>query len=146
MRPPSLALLLAVAACSPGPAGPTTQSGTLEVGDMTLRSGEFFDPYAVRVTEGQWITVAVSTEGFDPYLIVRSPSGVQSEVDDSATGNTTSTQSVLRASEAGRWDVLVTSYAPGETGAYTVTIEVTDERPPGALTPPGPPTDSTITV
>ena len=137
----ALAAAFLLAACAPGPTGPTTESGALEDGDMTLSSGEFFDPFTVRVSEGQWISVEVTAEGFDPYLIVRSPSGPQSDTDDSETGNTASTQSVVQATEAGRWDVIVTSYAPGETGSYTVTYEVTDVMPASAAA-----TDSTVTV
>ena len=152
MRPALLALLtVALSACGSASAsgGPTTEAGTLELGDMTLPSGEYYDAFLVGADEGQWLTVEVTSEAFDPYLIVRSPGGEQSEIDDSESGNTTTTRSVLRVSEAGDWDVIVTSYAPGESGAYSVTYEVTDEQPAGPIpteeaTPAG--ADSTIAV
>lgn len=126
--------LIALAACTTrAPAGPTTEAGVLERGDLTLQSGEYFDAFAVTASGGQWITVEVTARDFDPYLIIRSPSGEQSDIDDSEHGNTTTTRSILRASEAGQWDILVTSYAPGESGAYSVTYEVSDERPADAL-------------
>ena len=112
------------------------------MGDMTLQSGEYYDEFSVSAAEGQWIEVEVSAEGFDPYLIVRSPSGSQSDMDDSEAGNTTSTRSVLRADEGGSWDIIVTSYAPGGTGTYSVTYSVADARPGGGA----PEADSTVTA
>lgn len=144
MRLPLFALV-GLAACSSAPSGPVTESGSLEVGDMTLQSGEYYDEFSVSAAEGQWIEVEVSAEGFDPYLIVRSPSGSQSDMDDSEAGNTTSTRSVLRADEGGSWDIIVTSYAPGGTGTYSVTYSVADAMPPGADAP-GPDADSTVTA
>lgn len=141
MRLLTLALAASLAACSSASDGPVTEAGSLDASDRTLQSGEYFDQYRVTASEDQWIRVEVTAEAFDPYLIVRSPSGVQSDVDDSESGNTTTTTSVIRASEGGRWDVIVTSYAPGGTGSYSVTYEVTDVMPEGAA-PRGP--DSTI--
>ncbi len=94
------------------------------------------------VREGQWITVTVTTDRFDPYLIVRSPGLEQSEIDD-AGSDTGATRMSVRAGESGRWEVLVTSYAPGETGDYTLTYHVTDAAPADAVAPDA---GETITV
>ena len=130
---PFLLGLLALGACRPGPQGPLAEDGTLGDGDLQLDTGEFFDAFEVRAREGQWIRVEVAAEGFDPYLILRGPDREQSEVDDSDEGDTTRTEMAVRATESGRWTVVVTSFAPGATGAYRVTAEVTDaapDRPP----------------
>ncbi|MEM1115807.1 MAG: hypothetical protein AAF845_16975 [Bacteroidota bacterium] len=129
MRALPLLLAVVLAACSSGPSGPVTESGALEVGDLTLQSGEYSDVYSVSAGEGQWISVTLEADGFDPYLIIRTPSGQQSDIDDSEEGNTTSTSTVLRASEAGSYDVIVTSFQSGETGSYSVTYEVSDTQP-----------------
>lgn len=129
-----LPLLLCLAACQSGPTGPVTEAGSLEAGDMTLASGEFYDSFSVNAREGQWIEVEVIADGFDPYLILRSPSEEQSEMDDSEEGDTSTTRMAIRAPESGRWLALVTSYAPGGTGTYTVTYSVSDQAPTG-LTP-----------
>ena len=123
--------LLALAACQTGAPGPITETGALEDDDLQLTSGELYDGFEVQAREGQWIRVAVVADGFDPYLIVRSPTEQQSEVDDSDEGDTRRTELAVRATESGRWTALVTSFAPGSTGTYSVTIEVTDEAPAG---------------
>ena len=128
-----LSALLALSACQPAtPAGPVTESGTLELGDLTLGSGEYYDLHTVSMDEGEWLKVSVSSTEFDPYLIVRTPSGAQSEIDDPEDGNTEYVETVVRASESGSWDIGVTSFEPGETGASEVTYEVTAESPAGA--------------
>ncbi|WP_412063160.1 hypothetical protein [Rubrivirga sp. IMCC45206] len=107
-------------------------TGTLQDGDDTLVSGEFLDPYEVIAREGQWIRAQVLSGDFDPYLMVLSPTGDQTEVDDSAAGNTSMTKAVLEATEAGKWTIVVTSFAPGETGDYELTFDVLDTRPDDA--------------
>lgn len=127
--------LLFAAACESGPTGPVTETGTLEAGDMTLGSGEFYDIYTFSVREGQWIEMEVTARGFDPYLILTSPDESQSEVDDSEEGDTATTRMAIRAGESGRWIGVVTSYAPGGTGSYTVTYRVSDTAPSGVSSP-----------
>ena len=134
MRAAALVAVLAVAGCSSAPSDPVSATGSLEAGDASLASGEFYDEYPLMAREGQWITVTVTTDRFDPYLIVRSPSQEQSEIDD-AGGDAGTTRMSVRAGESGRWEVLVTSYAPGETGDYTVTYHVTDSAPAEAVAP-----------
>lgn len=125
--------LLALAACQPGPSGPVTETGALEPGDLQLASGEFYDGFSIQAREGQWIRVEVVADGFDPYLILRSPAEEQSEVDDSDASDTSRTQIAVRAGESGQWVALVTSFAPASTGTYSVTIGVTDEPPVGVV-------------
>ena len=128
-----LALPLLMAASCGAPAGPVSEDGALEVGDMTLTSGEYQDSYTVRANEGQWIDVDVRADGFDPYLIIKTPSGTQSDMDDSVQGDTTATTMVLKAQESGEHTIVVTSFAPGETGSYKLRYEVGDTQPAGSV-------------
>ena len=88
------------------------------------------------VQEDQWLTVNVEADGFDPYLIVLLPDGERTEIDDSEQSNTTSVQTVVRATSSGTHDIVVTSYEPGESGSYQVTYEVSDSAPAGAASSP----------
>ena len=133
-----LALLLTLAACAPD-AGMVAETGALTERDPTLNTGEFSDDYAVEVEAGQWLTVSLLSNTFDPYLIVRSPAGEQLENDDADDDARRSTV-VVHAAETGRYAVLVTSYDTGETGAYTLVYEVADTPPARAAeTPPSMP-------
>ena len=140
---PVLAALVVLAACGPAtPVGPVTESGSLEVGDLTLTSGEYYDSYTVTMDENEWLSVNVVADGFDPDLIIQTPSGEQSDLDDSEESNTTSVQTVIRAQESGTWDINVTSYEPGETGSYEITYEVSETAPAGAASSSAPTEDA----
>ncbi|MEM0961985.1 MAG: hypothetical protein AAGK21_05505 [Bacteroidota bacterium] len=116
-------------ATADGPPPPEERSGTLEDGDDTLQSGEYMDTFEVTAREGQWIRTELISGEFDPYLIIYSPTGEQTDVDDSSLGNTSMTKSIVEVTESGEWTILVTSFEPGESGAYDLTFEVLDERP-----------------
>ena len=141
MRPLLLGLV-ALGACGGEPEGPVVRSGALEAGDRQLDSGEYADAFVVRASQGQWLRVEVVADGFDPYLIVRGPDRAQTEVDDSDPDDLTRAELAVRAAEAGRWTVVVTSFAPGATGTYRVTTTVSDTPPLSPAEPDRP----TITV
>jgi hypothetical protein len=129
------------------PDGPevTRHSGSLEGGDETLQTGEYLERFEVVARSGQWIRAEVVSGDFDPYFLILSPSGEQTDVDDSTEGNTSMTEAVVDVAEGGEWTVVVTSYEPGETGDFELSIEVWDEKPPGAE-PTQSPADTASTV
>ncbi|HEX9952211.1 MAG TPA: hypothetical protein VGB53_10610 [Rubricoccaceae bacterium] len=133
MRTFCLALVAAglAAGCNSGPSGPVTETGDLATGDRTLVSGELADSYSVRVKEGQWIKVDLNSTVFDPYIILRPPTGAASENDDAVPGDRQHAQVVFRATEAGQIEIIATSFEPGESGAYTLVYEVSDTQPQG---------------
>ena len=117
-----------VAGCASAPSGPVTEAGDLATGDRTLTNGEFIDSYTFQLNEGQWVKVDLRSTAFDPYLILRTPGGQSSDNDD-ANGDQQHSQIVYRATESGQFEIGVTSYASGESGAYTLVYEVTDTQP-----------------
>lgn len=113
---------------------PQSLAGALAAGDTTLSTGEFFDTHRVQLTIGQPVRVrALSTE-FDTYLIVRAPSGPQRDNDDVSPQDRNAGLDYTPI-ETGVHRVLVTSYRPGETGSYQLTLE---PIAPGAPTPTAP--------
>ena len=129
---PAFALVLLVAGCA---RGPVETAGALEPGDETLATGELVDTHVVETEPGQWVRVQVAAEGFAPYLILHSPDGVQTDVPGGARWAATA----FVAPVAGRWEVLVTSAAPGGAGPYTLVVEVADAPPGLDDLPPGHP-------
>ena len=130
---PTLCGLVLLAGCGGGassdpsdPDGFVRETGSLTGRDVTLVSGEHADEYALDVEAGQWIEVAMTSDAFNPYLIVKPPScpreqaicESQSDVDDFASG--TDAFVWRRADEAGRWTILATSAATGELGDYAL--------------------------
>jgi serine/threonine-protein kinase len=108
------------AAASPGTSlAPEVRSGTLAPGDRTLGSGEYMDIYEFSFRAGQRIHIEAVSTAFDAYLILRWPSGRQVDNDD-----TRGTDAIIEETldETGVYRVIVTSFRPGETGPYTLTV------------------------
>jgi len=102
--------------------GTRFESGTLASGDQTLSSGEYRDAYAFEGTAGEQVVIDLRSSDFDPYLILRYPSGEQTFNDDHA-GDASRSLISLALPETGRYAITVTSYQPGETGAYDLRVE-----------------------
>lgn len=123
---------------APAPASAeTVQRGELREGDRQLRSGEFVDDHTITLTAGAPIHIEARSSAFDTYLIVRDPDGHQRDNDDQAPGNTNAALDFV-AERAGDYSVLVTSYRPGETGAYELVTRSSSSAP--AVTPTTPST------
>lgn len=97
--------------------------GRLEKGDGTLSSGEYADGYSFLGAAGQDAVVDLRSSDFDTYVFVRAPSGEQFDNDD-FEGDSTRSLLSLDLTEAGEYRVTVTSYEKGETGGYTLSIDV----------------------
>ena len=122
------------------PAGVTPRElrGSLAQGDATLSSGELSDRHALQLSPGRPATLRLRSSAFDPYLIVQTPSGQQIDNDDYTPGDLTAGIDIPSA-EAGDYNVIVTSYQPGETGAWVLSLDGTANAPtPPVATPVGP--------
>ena len=123
-----------IAPAQDGPArairpGQTVQ-GELQRGDDTLDSGEYTDAWTVTVRAGETYEVALSASAFDPYLLVRGPGGLSEDNDDDPAARG-SHDSRLRftAPASGEVEIGATSYEPGESGAYRLTLALAGEEP-----------------
>jgi hypothetical protein len=137
----------AAAAASQPPAAPVgsirlgqSVSGALESGDDTLGSGEFVDSYSFAGRRGQQLDIRLSSSAFDPYVAVIGPNGFSEFNDDDATGHEGSRDSRLQVTLPADGDYVVsaTSYAPGERGAYRLSVEdgAGAGKPPSAAVAP----------
>ncbi len=95
-------------------------TGTLANGDQRLSSGEFFDGYRFEGRRGDRVQIDIRSSQFDTYAIVRTPSGEQIDNDDGPEGLNARIDEVLP--EDGVYTLSVTSYRPGETGQYTLSV------------------------
>ena len=117
-----------------------TMNGRLERGDGQLGSGEYSDRYRFAARRGQRIRAEVTAGKFDTYLILRRPDGTQDENDDTVVGERASTDSRIDTvlAEDGEYVLVVTSYQPGETGQYRLTVEPSPGLPRQIGVPGGP--------
>jgi hypothetical protein len=100
-----------------------TFTGTLEVGDITFDSGEYYDYYEVNLVKGQEVTFELSSTDFDTYLVIRTPDEFSYENDD-ATIKVAGYLSKLTIPVAttGTWGIGVSSRLKDETGAYQLGV------------------------
>ena len=135
----ALALLVpAVAAAQVGAvAEPVVVEGVLSAASDTLTGGEYKHAVEIEARAGERIVVVMTTADFDPYLIVRSPTGAQHENDDCTPGDRTRACLDWTADTTGVFRILATTYAVGETGRFEL---VAGTAPAGrAYTCPTPP-------
>ncbi|MEZ4421844.1 MAG: caspase family protein [Gemmatimonadota bacterium] len=107
--------------------GPRIETGRLEAGDETLQSGEYVDTYAVEAQAGERLVVDLRSSELDPYLMLIPPSGETVQNDD-FEGDARRSVIAQDLTVSGTYRVAVTSYQPGETGAYTLRIEQGGDR------------------
>ncbi len=108
-------------------------AGRLETGDQQLRSGEFVDRYTLQGTSGQRLEIRLNGTGFDPYVQINGPSNFSEYNDDDVDGNGGSNSHlVVTLPVAGTYVVSATSYRPGESGAYQLTVASTSAVAAGA--------------
>ncbi len=102
-----------------------TLSGALSTASCgsLRRVGNYAQFYTFSASAGQVISFAVNAS-FDSYAYLVGPSGTLVATDDDSGGNL---QALINytAAASGTYTVEVTSFSPGITGAYTVTLTVT---------------------
>lgn len=97
-------------------------SGRLDPEDEQSIKGEYYDSLTMDVPNGPF-TVELRALGFDGYLRVVSPDGETWRNDDYGSSDSYRLSRVEDLSgEGGTWQIDVTSYSEGETGAYDVRI------------------------
>jgi len=116
-----------------------TVNGTLAEGDTRLGSGEFTDRYRFTARRGQRIRAEVTAGKFDTYLMLRRPDGSQDDNDDTQVDGATSTNSRIDTvlAEDGEYVLVVTSYRPGETGEYRLSLSPSPGLPRQIRVPGG---------
>lgn len=98
-----------------------SSAGQLARGDETLgETGEFVDTYRFTARRGERVAIDITSSDFDTYAILQPPQGDQIDNDDGPNGTNARIDQVLPAD--GEYRLLVTSFRPGETGQYQLSI------------------------
>ena len=103
-------------------------AGELRSGDTTLSSGEFVDSYVLDGRAGQRVVVRMNSTALDPYLLMRGPANFKQENDDESQGVSSALLDVTLPAN-GRYTISATTYKPGESGAYTVSVGGAEAAP-----------------
>jgi|GEM_PF-6426840 len=123
-------LLLLLLLATPVAAQSFVVADSLTAASDTLTSGEYKHVVEVPVEAGQRLVLGLTADAFDPYLIVRSPTGAQRENDDCTPGDRHTSCLDWVADTTGTIRVIATSYARGETGAFRLAVRT---LPSGAV-------------
>ncbi len=94
-------------------------TGTLAEGD-DMFDGSFADTFRFTAEAGQPFDVSLTSDDFDAYLVLTTPSGDEVRSDDYEEGSTNS-RIVGVLEESGQYQLTATSYEVGETGTYHLT-------------------------
>lgn len=113
------------------PAVGTQIQGELAAGDAQLPSGEFVDTYPFAGEQGQQLEITLSSTEFDTYLAITGPNGYEEFNDDDAQEGTRNSRLIVALPANGDYTLHVTSYAPGESGAYSLAVNPTQNVAPG---------------
>ena len=102
-------------------------AGRLDSGNDTLRSGEYMTVYTLNGQAGDHVEVTLRSDQFDPYLFVQGPGDFAVANDDDDTGEDgVNSRLVLTLPASGEYQIIATSYEPGETGSYRLSVSSTN--------------------
>jgi hypothetical protein len=109
-----------------------TVRGTLARGDRLLADSSYVDEFSFQGTPGDRIEIVLRSSEFDTYLRWgRVVDGrFLEEANDDDGGGGTDSRLVATVGGAGSYAIQANAFAPGATGAYTLTV-----RPAGAAAP-----------
>jgi len=106
--------------------------GSLTLSDRQLTDGSFFDEHTFTGQIGQQISIQLTSDEFDTYLALKSPSGnIISEVDDVQESTNSSATVVLP--EDGVYTIIANGYDAASIGAYNLVVSSIGEN---ATSPP----------
>ncbi|HYE59366.1 MAG TPA: PPC domain-containing protein [Rhodothermales bacterium] len=101
-----------------GPVLAQPVNGTLDDADPSRDNGARYDAHTVTLRENQRLTVRMTSDAFDTYLVVRGPRGEEYTNDDFE--GTRVSQVEIVAPSAGTWTIWASSYTSEGRGAYTL--------------------------
>jgi hypothetical protein len=117
-----------------------TVNGSLAEGDGRLASGEYSDRYRFTARRGQRVRIDLSADKMDTYLMLRRPDGTQDTNDDAIVEGETTLNSRIDTvlAEDGEYVIVATTYRPGVTGGYRLTLAQSPGLPRQAAVRGGP--------
>jgi outer membrane protein assembly factor BamB len=114
-------------ACIPTPISiGQTVNGNLTTSDCPLGDGTFYDAYSFTATAGQQISVLMTSNQFDTFLILNRPDGSTLTFDDDGGGGTNSRippNGFITLPVSGTYTIWANAFSSSNTtGAYSLTL------------------------
>ena len=98
-----------------------TRVGTLTAEDPQLEDGEYYHAWVFNGRADDRIVVSLHSTAFDGYLAIFTADGEWEEQDDDSGGESDARLDVTLPA-TGRYAIVVTSYAGGEMGEYSLSV------------------------
>ncbi len=111
-----------------GIGNPLDTEGALSFGDAVLEDGSLYDRYTFVGESGEYATIYLESEEFDPYLILLDPAGERMSENDDISRTNNDSRLVVQLPSAGRYTVLANSYESNKEGYYGIKIDVEGSR------------------
>jgi Bacterial pre-peptidase C-terminal domain/Circadian oscillating protein COP23 len=107
----------------------STVVGSLEADDMQMaRDNSYLDCYSFEGKAGQRIIITLTSQAFDPYLILLDSNGDSlSQNDDGGSSADARIEYTLPAD--GKYTIYVNSYSGGGTGTYSLSLQAVEAAP-----------------
>lgn len=109
-----------------------TRDGTLDSGDCARGGGAHQETWSLVVPDETTVRIDLESTAFDAYLILRDDLGEVLAVDDD--GGSDVNARIERTLAAGSYEIVASSFATGETGAYTLSVTALEPSPTSVAT------------
>jgi hypothetical protein len=96
-------------------------SGTLTASDARMEGGKVFHYFLYHASAGETVTIDLESSTFDPLLVIQDRQGNQIQRDDDS-GEGTNARLSFSFPYQGEYRIVVTSFAAGVYGVYTLTV------------------------
>jgi uncharacterized protein (TIGR03437 family) len=99
-------------------------SGAIAAGDLQTSAGDYLDAYWFAGLAGDRVQIKMNSAIFDPLLILNRNNGATHAADDNSGGGPAGKDAQITTTlpETGVYVVIATPFAPGLTGAYTMSL------------------------
>jgi len=101
-------------------------SGALSSADCRAPDGSYYDLWEFAGTSGQRVTIDISSNAFDTYLVLLDPSGAAVADNDDASGSTTNSRITFTLNATGTWKIVANSFDESEFGNYNLSLGCTE--------------------
>jgi pre-peptidase len=118
----------------------------LTTGDCRLSDGSFFDVFRFSGTQGQAVTITLTSGAFDTYLFLLDPDGNSFLENDDFAGGGTNSRLQVSLPSTGAWTVLANSFELNRFGPYRLSLSCGGGVAPTATPLPGPAPDDIPTL
>ncbi len=111
-----------------GVGNPLDTDGALTFGDAVLDDGSLYDRYTFVGRSGEYATIYLESQEFDPYLILLDPAGERMSENDDISRTNDDARLVVQLPTTGTYTVLANSYESNREGYYGIKIDVEGSR------------------